>query len=130
MILNNVIMGSGENLDAEFATQDDLIAKIVTALQGKTTGTTVETCTIELNNPYSQLYTYTNENMELMESDGTAGIETLTVLKNTIMRCHGKVESCSGGISYQEAIWGGDVYISIIFVTGDGSLTITDDYII
>jgi hypothetical protein len=56
--------------------------------------------------------------------------ETITVLKNTIMRCYGKVESYSGGIAYEEAIWNDDVYISIIFVTGDGSLSITDDYII
>lgn len=36
MILNNVTIGSGENLDPELATQDDLIAQIAAALEGKT----------------------------------------------------------------------------------------------
>lgn len=52
MILNNVIMGSGENLDAEFAIQDDLIAQIATALEGQTSasggGAEIETCTVTL----------------------------------------------------------------------------------
>lgn len=35
MILNNVTIGSGENLDPELTTQDDLITQLTSALEGK-----------------------------------------------------------------------------------------------
>ena len=59
MIINNVIMGSGENLDHELSTQDDLIAQLTSALQGKagaSGGTSVKTCTVTLTD-YEPNYT-------------------------------------------------------------------------
>lgn len=124
MIINNVIMGSGENLDAELATQDDLIAQINTALEGKsvpgggTSGPVVETSTVTFSAVDAEEVFYTRfENGELVHYDGISYDYTNQTIDNIVLGS--LIHIFLNGEWYEKKTQGAE----IINTYGDGSYT-------